>query len=168
MPFGVQPSPIVYSSYNRDNHAPRPTKNELGLYKRSVYSGALRAMADVFDANFSKWFVGVLTRGLVHSQFTGPHHEYLLGFIGDESDVTGGLMVGPDFQPVTGGGTKHPGTAVIQTGNSLTDPHWGWVTLVSSPVQAAAAGRTRLWVMLPTTWFMPTRSFTRRANWGVG
>ena len=139
MPFMVKLNPILYSGYNMNSYAPGPTKCELGLYKRSVYSGAMRNMADIFDANFSEWLVGSLEHGLTFSQFTGPHHEYLLGFVGDESDVTGGLMLGPDFNPVIGGGTKEPGTVVVPTGKTLTDPHWGWITLISSPVQAAAS-----------------------------
>lgn len=139
MPFILEPNPILYSAYNRSNYAAGPTKNEFGLYKRSVYSGAMRTNADTFDAKFSEWLVGCLANGLIHSQFTGPHHEYLFAFVGDESDVTGGLMVGPDFQPVSGGGTKEPGTAVIQTGTTITDPHWGWITLISSPAQAASS-----------------------------
>ena len=139
LPYMLKPNPILYSGYNMNNYAPAPTKNELGLYKRSVYSGAMRAMADIFDPNFSKWLAGVLANGQIHSYFTGPHHEYLLGFVGDESDVAGGLMAGPDFNIVTGGGTNRPGTAVIQTGTTITDPHWGWITLISSPLQAATS-----------------------------
>jgi len=137
--FMIKLNPILYSGYNMNGYGPGPTKCELGLYKRSIYSGAMRAMADIFDANFSKWLVGALANGLAFSQFTGPHHEYLFGFVGDESDVTGGLMAGPDFHIVTGGGTSKPNTAVIQTGTTITDPHWGWITLISSPVQAAAS-----------------------------
>jgi len=139
IPFMVKLNPILYSGDNMRNYAPASTKCELGLYKRSVYSGAMRAMVDIFDVNFSKWLAGNLAKGQVHRQFTGPHHEYLLGFVGDESDVTGGLMAGPDFNIVTGGGTGKPNTAVINSGHTITDPHWGWIILISSPLQAAAS-----------------------------
>lgn len=139
MAFIVKLNPILYSGYNENSYAPGPTKCELGLYKRSVYSGAMRAMVDIFDANFSLWLAGVLQNGQVHNQFTGPHHEYLLAFVGDESDVAGGLEIGPDFEPLIGGGTNKPGAAVLQPGTTIVDPHWGWITLISSPVQTAAS-----------------------------
>src|SRR5262249_3396042 len=35
--------------------------------------------------------------------------------------------------------TSKPNTAVMETGHTITDPHWGWITLISSPLQAAAS-----------------------------
>jgi len=138
LPYITEPNPIIYTSYNQGGYAPLPTKNEKGLYKR-VMIGSIRGMTDVFDANFSKWLSANLATGPIHARFTGPHHEYLLGFIGDESDTTGSLTLGSDFEAVTGGGTGDPGVAVLWPANDYADPQWGWMILISSPVEAAAS-----------------------------
>lgn len=143
MAFIPHINPILYSAYNSNSYAPGPTKNQMSLYKKSVYhGGAVRGMADVYDPNFSAWVVGYLAKSQTHGQFTGPHHEYLLAFMGEESDTTGGFRMGSDFQSALGGGTSNPGVTVlqsVQSTNVIADPQLGWMVLLCSPSQTAVA-----------------------------
>ncbi len=133
LPFTFQLNPILYSAFNRDNYAPGPTKNTKGLYKRSVFTGYMRGMADVFDSNFFRWLAKNLIdpKAVVHQVITGPNKDFLIAMVGDESDNIGGGSAGVDFQCVLRDTLlKNPGKA---------DPHWGWITFISSPTVAATS-----------------------------
>ena len=128
VPFIGQIVPTRYSSFNLNNYAPGPTKNTLGSYKLSVFTGWMAGAADVFDANFAAWIKGELANdGIVRNWYSGPNRDYLIGISGDEADDTGGFRAGSDFQTVN--------NAAYQGGHS--DPHWGWITLITTPVKAA-------------------------------
>lgn len=60
---------------------------------------------------------------------TGPNTDYLVGVVGDETDNAGGFGPGSDFQTITGG--------KLDTGEGRADPNWGWMTLISAPVESA-------------------------------
>jgi hypothetical protein len=130
LPFIGLIMPTRYSSFNLNNYAPGPTKNSLGSYKLSVFKGWVAGAADVFDANFAAWLKGELAHDpIVRNWYSGPNHDYLIGLSGDESDDTGGFRAGSDFQTVNNG--------TYQGGHA--DPHWGWITLITTPVKAATA-----------------------------
>jgi len=139
VPYVVEPNPILYSTFNSQGYAPGPAKAVLGLYKRSVFNViGVRNMADLFDPNFSAWLVGNLTgQTYTNTHFKAPHHEYIWAIVGDESDEGGGLLMGPDFSLETGGGSNDPGAVVLLKGYDGMDVHWGWFTLITSPVMAA-------------------------------
>ena len=130
LPFIGKIPTTSYSSFNLNNYAPGPTKNTLGSFKLSVFKGYMAGAADVFDANFAAWLKGDLAHdSSVINWYSGPNHDYLIGLSGDESDNTGGFRAGSDFQTVNNG--------VYQGGHA--DPHWGWITLITTPVKAATA-----------------------------
>ncbi|HEY6291340.1 MAG TPA: putative Ig domain-containing protein [Terriglobia bacterium] len=130
LPYTLQLLPTMYSSYNLNGYAPGPTKNTLGAYKQSVFSGYMRGMADVFDPNFSAWLQGNLAKSsAMQSALTGPNNSYLLVVEGDESDTLGGFGPGTDFETVDNG--------KLDTGYGHADAHWGWMTLITSPLEAA-------------------------------
>jgi hypothetical protein len=128
LPFIGEILTTCYSSLNLNNYAPGPTKNTRASYKTSVFKGWMAGGADVFDANFAAWLKGhVANDSAVKSWYSGPNHDYLIGIIGDESDHTGGFRASADFQTVSNG--------AYEAGKS--DPHWGWITLITTPVKAA-------------------------------
>ena len=129
-PFTLQLNPILYSAFNLNGYAPGPTKNTLGVFKRSVFGGYMKGMADFFDPNFRDWLRGDLRRDPpIRDSLTGPHSDYLLAVVGDEADVAGGFSAGRDFQTLERG--------QINKAEGHADPHWGLITLISSPVETA-------------------------------
>ena len=153
LPFMFNVMVTRYSSFNLNNYAPGPTKNTLGSFKSSVFDGYMAGGADVFDTNFAAWIQGALA-----NSYSGPNLDYMIGFVGDESDDTGGFRAGSDFQTVNNG--------VYQGGHS--DPHWGWITLITTPVKAATSaantpkGRSPSDIVYADTQFY---SKTELSNW---
>ncbi len=171
LPFTWQLSPILYAAYNDSNRAAGPVHNELGLYRLGVFNGYMRGMADYLDPNYASWMNGLLTDTTTgaNQAANNPHHEYLLAYIGDESDNMGGWSAGNDsstsppgvpppaqpsfFYTVLGCGTNNSvsctpsggntwGQVYYDTGSGSTDkqdPHWSWMILVSTPLDAGIA-----------------------------
>ena len=166
LPFVVEPNPVMYSTYNNGNLAPGPTKAQLELFKRSVFNmTGVRNEADVLDPNFSAWLMATLTgKTQIHQWLTAPHHEYMWSWTGDESDVAGGFLLGPYFQGEKGGGTNDPNTVVLLNGYTAMDVHWGYMTLISSPIAAAASMANTAAGRSPNDWVFGDMTYHVKAE----
>jgi hypothetical protein len=92
--------------------------------------------ADNFDPSFAAWITADLAPTGYDCKYylCGSNPDYLIGIIGDETDVTGGFREGVDFRTIARN-SNGDWTYVVKT----ADAHWGWITLVTSPVETAAA-----------------------------
>lgn len=98
-------------------------KNYCCIYKQTAsgigadyFFGGL----DNFDPNLQGYLTGTLAfENAGDANFLGPNNDYVLGFEMDETDIEGGFR-----------GYVHFNSAAPANGQ-----HWGWQTLVSSPVR---------------------------------
>lgn len=118
-----------YATYNLNHWAPGPTKNYATNYKKSVSNRYMPGSPDAFDSNYEAFVTGRLANDAKRPAWTGPNTDYLVGFVTDETDNLGGVRSGADFGPVMHG----------KLGTPSGDSHWGFQTLISSPVVSAIA-----------------------------
>lgn len=102
--------PSHYALRNQHQRAPGPVK-EILRATDAHYRGYRGRFPDVFDPNFGIWIEGEL-RGY-------KENPWAIGISVDDSDTLFGFGAGPDFD--SGG---------------KTNPHLGFITLLTSPTQA--------------------------------
>jgi Putative Ig domain len=128
LPFSPLVYPALYSLTNSGNYASGPVKDIVYGIKSNVYTGYRSQSPDFWDANYVQWLQGALKQGSWPVQWTqGPHSDYLIGLVVDETDRLFGFGAGPDF-PTTANG-------VINAG--YQQPHLGWMVLVTAETQSS-------------------------------
>jgi hypothetical protein len=129
LPFLGQIFSTFGSSFNRWGYAPGVTKSYVPAYKKSVFTAWTKGAIDPFDPNFGAWISGHMADAVngPKNWYTGPNSSYFIGIVGDESDDTGAVAAGPEFQTVAWG---------VLNGVNI-EPHYAWMTLISSPLQSA-------------------------------
>ena len=128
LPFVVFEGPSHYSLTNSGNLAQQPVKDLIIGVKSSVYSGYRSQTPDIFDPNWSLWFTNSLAQdSSLQAALHGPHSDYLIGINVDDTDYLEGFGAGADFPTVANG--------VVNKGYS--QPHLGWIVLVTAPTQSS-------------------------------
>ena len=128
LPFSPLVYPALYSLTNSGGYAEGPVKDIVHGIKSTVYTGYRAPSPDFWDPSYGQWLQGALKQGSWPVQWTqGPHHDYLIGLVVDETDRLWGFGAGPDF-PTTENG-------VINRGHQ--QPHLGWMVLVTAETQSS-------------------------------
>ena len=121
-------APSLYSMTNSGHYADGPVKDLVAGIHADVYKGYRSQSVDFWDPKFEQWFKTSLHEDhWLYQSFTGPHKEYLIGMVVDDTDNLQGFGAGPDFPTVSNG--------VIARG--YDQAHLGWMVLVTAPEQTA-------------------------------
>jgi hypothetical protein len=127
LPFSPLVYPALYSLTNRSNYAKGPVKDIVHGIKSTVYTGYRTQSPDFWDPNYAEWLRSELKYGSWAIKWIhGPHNDYLLGLVVDETDRLFGFGAGPDF-PTTANGAV----------TGYQQPHLGWMVLVTAETQSS-------------------------------
>ncbi|HWB96040.1 MAG TPA: Ig domain-containing protein, partial [Bryobacteraceae bacterium] len=126
LPFVAFAAPSLYSMTNSGHYADGPVKDLIAGVKANVYRGYRSQSVDCWDPRFEQWFEkSIADDHWIQQSLTGPHKEYLIGFVVDDTDNLQGFGAGPDF-PTVSNGVVAPGYDQVNL---------GWIVLVTAPEQ---------------------------------
>ena len=95
LPFSPLVYPALYSLTNRSNYAKGPVKDIVHGIKSTVYTGYRTQSPDFWDPNYAEWLRSELKYGSWAIKWIhGPHNDYLLGLVVDETDRLFGFGAG--------------------------------------------------------------------------
>jgi hypothetical protein len=137
MPFGYETLMTRYAFFNSHKYGKQPLKDMMNGVG-SVFSGWRYRFGDYYDPAFPGFANNLLKNDVDGLQlYMSRHSDYFIYAIVDESDDTGMLDAGPDFQE---GDVSNTG----QLQGVSTVPELGWLTLVTAPTQSSnsAFGQT--------------------------
>jgi hypothetical protein len=118
----------IYAEGNLNSYASGPIKGYFTGVKQTIVGMSINSQNDdFFDSKYATWLTGALQ---AQSILSGPHNDYVIGVTVDDADYTGGMRAGPPYNTVSNGS--------INSAPGRWDPHYGLVTLISSPLQSGA------------------------------